>query len=84
MKKIIFITFLCITLSNGLFAQNVDNAGNNLIKNQYSKHSIDFCPVSPLINIYGIHYNYHLTQKDELITGVGYIRLLINSIFFRI
>ena len=75
MKKIIFITFLCITLSNGLFAQNVDNAGNNLTKNQYSKHSIDFCPVSPLINIYGIHYNYHLTPKDELIAGVGYMNI---------
>jgi len=39
------------------------------------KHSVDTCPISPLINIYGVHYNYKLSPKDELICGLSYMRI---------
>lgn len=54
-------------------------AGNNTIKDSLQKaeyrHSIDFSPISPLIKIYGIHYNYKIAPKDELIAGLGYMNI---------
>ena len=39
------------------------------------KNSIEFSPISPFIGIYGILYNYHLTSKDEFITGISYAKI---------
>ncbi len=58
------ITLVLFLLTFGINAQTFDK-----------KHSIDFSPMSPFIGIYGIHHNYHLTPKDELITGFAYMKL---------
>jgi len=77
MKKIqsITITFLYLSLSGGVFANDMNRADSNFINHQYHKDSIDSSPISPFINIYGIHYNYHVTPKDELILGLGYMKI---------
>lgn len=43
--------------------------------NHKSKHSIDFSPLSPIFDIYALQYNYHLSQKDELIFGAAYLNI---------
>lgn len=39
------------------------------------RKSIDTSPISPLIDIWGVHFNYHITSKDELITGLSYMKI---------
>lgn len=44
------------------------------------RHSLETSPFSPILQmadkgIWGIHYGYHLTPKDELITGVAYMNI---------
>jgi hypothetical protein len=33
------------------------------------RHSLDFCPLSPLIDIYALHYSYRFTPRSEFIIG---------------
>lgn len=63
-------TLVCMFLCMHVFAQDKDSTG--VIKH---RHSIDFSPISPLIKIYGVHYNYLMTQKDELILGLAYMNI---------
>lgn len=72
-KKIILSVLVWVVLFSYALSQNeIDNrTPNNLIY----KHSIDTSPISPLIDIYGIHYNYHFTEQDEFIAGLGYMRI---------
>ncbi len=44
------------------------------------RHTVDFCPVSPMFGIWGAHYTYKLTPKDELITGVSYMNIKFEGI----
>lgn len=37
--------------------------------------SVDFSPLSPFLNIYGVHYIRSLTEKDELIFGLSYMKI---------
>ena len=39
------------------------------------KHSIDFSPVSPFINIYGLNYNRRLGAADEIIFGLAWMQI---------
>ena len=39
------------------------------------KHSIDFCPMSPLFKIYAIHYCRRLSQNSELILAPYYANI---------
>ena len=73
--KIIILILLGIISSNNAFSQTEEKNDKTSEEYQIYKHSIDFSPISPLINIYGIHYNYHLTPKDELITGFAYMKI---------
>jgi hypothetical protein len=41
----------------------------------FRRHAIDLCPLSGLIPIYGGHYSYKLTPKDELLTGLAYMNI---------
>ena len=72
-KSILSILVFAL-LFNFILAQN-GNVGRSQKQNLNYKHSIDTSPISPLIDIYGIHYNYHFTDQDELIVGLGYMRI---------
>ena len=71
MKSKFFIRIL--TLSLTYFFAVFSSAAIHPEKSKIEKrHSVDFCPLSPIFKIYTIHYNYRLTAKDELITGPYY------------
>jgi hypothetical protein len=69
-KLYAIITLLFLTITVASFAQEQDS-----IQLKELKHSIDLSPISPFINIYGIHYNYHFNPKDELILGLAYMNI---------
>lgn len=72
MKRIIIIVSLVIAPYFSFFS--FGQATDSTLEKTH-KHSIDFSPISPLIKIYGVHYNYHFTQKDELILGLAYMNI---------
>lgn len=47
---------------------------------QYRSHSLDFCPISPLIGIYALHYGYRFTPRDEVIVSPSYMRIAHQGI----
>lgn len=44
------------------------------------KHSIEFSPMSPFINIYGIQYSYSFDEKNDLILGLAYMAIPYENI----
>ena len=44
------------------------------------KHSIDFTPLSPVMGIYAIHYNYFVNGKSQFIVGPLYMRIEYEDI----
>ena len=44
------------------------------------KHSLDFCPMSPLFKIYAIHYTYRITPRSEIIVGPYYANIHYQDI----
>jgi hypothetical protein len=44
------------------------------------RHSLDFSPLSPLFNIYAIHYCYKITPSSELIAGPLYMNIPYKDI----
>jgi hypothetical protein len=44
------------------------------------RHSLDFCPLSPAINIYALHYCYQMTGHDELIVSPLYKKIPYKNI----
>jgi hypothetical protein len=43
--------------------------------NHHYKHAIDFCPVSPLFNIFALQYSYSFTSHDQLMLGASYMNI---------
>lgn len=39
------------------------------------RHALDFCPISPLFDIYALQYFYSLSPKDRLILGLSYANI---------
>lgn len=71
MKKIICISLLLCALLQVTIAfsqTGKDSTG-------YYKHAVDFCPLSPVIGIYAVHYGFHFTPRDELIVAPSYMRI---------
>lgn len=44
------------------------------------KHSLDFCPLSPFIGIYALHYGHRFSKRNELIVSPSYMRIQYPSI----
>jgi hypothetical protein len=44
------------------------------------KHSVDFCPVSPLFKIYAIHYCYRISPSSEIILAPYYANIHYKDI----
>jgi len=44
------------------------------------RHSIDFCPMSPMFKIYAIHYGRRLSQSSELIVAPYYANIHYEDI----
>lgn len=70
-RKYLILTIICLILSSApLFS------GQQM---EY-RHALETSPISPILQaadkgIWGIHYCYHLTPKDELITGLAYMNI---------
>jgi hypothetical protein len=75
MKKALCFYFLLIFNFLVICAQK-DNIDTVYLKSK--KNSVDLCPVSPLIDIYGVHYNRKITPKDELIIGLAYMNIKVK------
>jgi len=43
-------------------------------------NSIDFCPLSPVMGIYAIHYTRKISPKSEIIAGPSYVRIQHENI----
>jgi hypothetical protein len=39
------------------------------------KHSLDFCPLSPLFKIYALQYSYEFSKNNELILAPAYLNI---------
>jgi hypothetical protein len=72
-KLTIIIAFLCgiIIDSNPLNAN--PNKDSTQVENYM--HSIDFCPLSPVMGIYAIHYTRKISPKSEILAGPSYMRI---------
>ena len=44
------------------------------------RNSIDFCPLSPFINIYAVHYSRRITPRSELVISPSYMNIHYNNI----
>ena len=81
--KSIKITLLLILLIIHFFldarilkGQNCDTVDNKEIY----KHSVDFCPLSPLFKIYAIDYCYRVASHSEIIAGPYYANIHYKDI----
>lgn len=74
MNKHLLISIITILIFPLCLTAQVSGQKSKPGYEQY-RHSVDFSPISPLIKIYGVHYNYKLNEKDELITGLGYMNI---------
>ncbi len=74
MKKIVYGITLAILVS--VIALN---ASIMETESKTYRHSIDTFPFAPLIDIWGIHYLYQFSEKDEFITGLSYMSLKKES-----
>ncbi len=72
---ILFISIFLVGLDGSpLFAQAPESSP--VVYN----NSVDFCPLSPMINIYAIHYCRRLTPRSEVIVGPSYMRISYEDI----
>jgi hypothetical protein len=79
MKRIrLMIFFFLVTIlgSSNLYSQTVKDTTDH----KRYRHSIDFCPISPLIGIYAIHYSYKITPKNEIIVAPSYMNIKYEDI----
>lgn len=77
MKQVLFLGLAFITFfSTNLFAQSSEHQTDTV----RFKHSLDFCPLSPFIGIYALHYGHRFTANDELIVSPSYMRIQYPSI----
>jgi hypothetical protein len=74
MRTFLFILLLGIAVINGN-GQPVKNQVPDKPEHTTKRKSIDTSPISPFIDIWGVHFNYHITSKDELITGLSYMKI---------
>lgn len=66
---------ISIVLTVPVLAGNGRQSSGDSLTSDSSRHSVDFCPLSPIIRIYTIQYNYRMTSKDELILGLAYMNI---------
>lgn len=53
---------------------------NRIPARETYRHALDFSPMSPMMNIYAIHYYYSFTPKDVGIIGPSYMRIQFEGI----
>jgi hypothetical protein len=75
--KTIFIIVALLVNSAFCAKSQIDN---QIISDLQYRHSIDVCPLSPLFNIWAVHYTYKFTAKDELITGLSYMNIHFEGV----
>ncbi len=65
-----------------LFCSSVNNAqhiGEGTQSENFS-HSLEFSPMSPLMNIYAIQYSYAFDRKNDLILGLTYMSIPFDNV----
>jgi hypothetical protein len=68
---------MCVFVTN---VQSQTKVKNEKVEKTGYKHSFDTSPLSPFlqmndIGIWGVHYNYHFTDNDEVILGLSYMNM---------
>jgi hypothetical protein len=76
--KYVFTFLLIIVLS--FCAQSLKAQAQNSKSSKEYKHSLDFCPVSPLFKIYAIHYCRRITPTSEIIVAPYYANIHYENI----
>lgn len=72
--SVLLVVVFCLSFQN-VKGQSVDSLGNESYKN-----AIDFCPLSPMIKIWAVHYTYRITPKSEIIAGPLYMNIPYENI----
>lgn len=72
--KILFLLASFVFVTSALRSQT-EGQIMNPNPGQELKHAVDVSPLSPFIDIYGVHYIYRFSPKDELITGLSYMNI---------
>lgn len=74
----IIIALLCgiIIDSNPLSA----TSGKDSTQIEHYMHSIDFCPLSPVLGIYAIHYMRKINPRSEILIGPSYMNIAYEDI----
>ncbi len=67
-----FVTLFTINITAKPLGYKIDTV-------KYS-HSLDFCPLSPFIGIYALHYGHRFNTNNELIISPSYMRINYPSI----
>ena len=44
------------------------------------RHAVDFCPLSPVLGIYAIHYTRKISPRSEIIAGPSYMNIKYEDI----
>lgn len=77
MKKqlILILLFLCTIPSVNLIATQADSLASSEYRN-----AVDFCPLSPVIRIWAVHYTYRINPSSEIIAGPLYMNIPYENI----
>ncbi|RKY51085.1 MAG: hypothetical protein DRP86_02460 [Candidatus Neomarinimicrobiota bacterium] len=70
-SMILVLVFLMITAVSSGYGQTVSESDDVI---EY-KHAVDFCPLSPVMGIYAIHYTYRFSRESEFIIAPSYMNI---------
>ncbi|MGE5680765.1 MAG: hypothetical protein ACM34K_07785 [Bacillota bacterium] len=66
------LTFVLFLLTS----ETLMSQTGNIVKTfKIYRHSVEFSPMSPFINIYGIQYGYSFDEKNDLVLGAAYMSI---------
>jgi len=71
LKRFLMVLTSFLILTGSLYGQSTPVKQD---KPEY-KHALDFCPLSPVIGIYALHYSYRFTPKSEFIISPSYMNI---------
>lgn len=75
-KLQLLIVVIAISMQQGANAQIIKDSSDII----FPRHSIEISPITPIGNVYTLQYNYRLTKKNELITGLSFVNIRYEDI----
>ena len=73
-NRYVLCVIITLLLSGNANSQESDNAKS------FYRHSVEFSPLSPLLNIYGLQYTYSFNQENSLLFGLTYMAIPVDNI----